>query len=177
MNQNFATIFTALARHLIRYVLVGALGAIAHGARLTTADADLCIDPTPDNLRRIAALLKELGARLAHHPQQEIDFDDWPALRLDNPNVHHLFSTAFGEIDVLPQPFGPAGAAACFDYQQLSWRAVTKPGFGLAIPVAALDDIIASKLAANRDKDLAAELELRRLQSDLAQGIAYNGLE
>ncbi len=167
--SDFATIFAALARHQVRYVLVGTLGAIAHGARLTTADADICIDIAADNLRHVAALLKELGARSAHHPQQEIDFDDLPALQLDNPTRHHLFTTPFGEIDILPEPLG-------FDYPQLAPRAVVKPGFGLAIPVAALDDIIASKLSARRDKDLAATPELRRLQADLAQGIAYNGL-
>ena len=170
MNQHRAIIFSALAHHQVRYVLVGTLGAIAHGAQLTTADADICIDTAAENLPRVAVMLKELGAKSAHQPEQEIDFDDWPALQLDSPAIHHLFTTPFGEIDILPEPLE-------FDYPQLAPHAVVKQGFGLAIPVAALDDIIASKLSARRDKDIAAMPELRRLQADLAQGIVHNGFE
>ncbi len=170
MNKNFATIFAALAHHQVRYVLVGTLEAIAHGARLTTAAADICIDTASDNLPRMAAMLKELGAKSAHHPEQALNFDEWPALQLDSAAIHHLFTTPFGQIDILPEPLG-------FNYPQLAPHAAIKQAFGLAIPVAALDDIIASRLSARRDKHLAATPELRRLQVDLEQGIAYNGLE
>src|SRR3989304_4999726 len=52
----------ALARHHVDYVLIGGLAATLHGSPLTTGDADICPDPTPDNLVRLVAALRGLAA-------------------------------------------------------------------------------------------------------------------
>ncbi len=105
-------LFSVLNHHDVAYVLVGALGAIAYGARLRTADMDICNATDADNLQRIAAALRKLGAHLIHAPVRgmaSIDLNDWTTLRLDDPTEHHLFSTPFGAIDVLPEPLGAGG--------------------------------------------------------------------
>ena len=51
---------------------------------------------------------------------------------------------------------------------------ITKKAFGQQIRVACLDDLIASKLAARREKDLYLLLEIERLQKLQEQG-QYNG--
>ena len=57
-------ILEVLDRHQVEFVLVGGLGARAHGATRPTSDIDLVPRGEHSNLERLAAALKELGARL-----------------------------------------------------------------------------------------------------------------
>ncbi len=98
MNLDIEKILTVLDSHGVKYVLVGALGAVAHGARLETADVDICNATDPDNLQRIAAALREMQAILLRQPTERpptsIDLNDWTTLRLDDPSEHHLAARA-----------------------------------------------------------------------------------
>ncbi|MDX1619854.1 MAG: hypothetical protein R3320_02610, partial [Nitriliruptorales bacterium] len=58
-------IIRILDQHDVRYVLVGGVAARLHGSPSLTEDIDLTPDRSTDNLRRLAAALEELGARLA----------------------------------------------------------------------------------------------------------------
>jgi hypothetical protein len=168
------TIFTTLDFHRVVYVLVGTLGAIAHGAILQTSDVDICNAVDACNLQRIAAALRDLHASLLREPPgraiTSIDLEDWRTLRLDDPLEHHLFGTPYGEIDILPEPLGATGWGSATNYEQLRPQAVTVRAFGLAIQVAAFDYIASSKLAIRRPQDIAAEAELRRVGQLLARG-------
>lgn len=53
-----------LDRHGVEYVLVGGLGARAHGATRPTSDIDLVPDGEGENLERLAAAFREMNARL-----------------------------------------------------------------------------------------------------------------
>jgi hypothetical protein len=53
-----------LGRHAVEYILVGGVGAIAHGARRPTNDLDCLARRTAPNLDRLAAAMRELHARL-----------------------------------------------------------------------------------------------------------------
>ena len=57
-------LFAVLAAHKVEYVLIGGLAAVLHGSALVTNDADICPRRTPTNLKRLAAALKELDARI-----------------------------------------------------------------------------------------------------------------
>lgn len=166
-------ILLALDRHGVRYVLVGALAAVAHGARLDTHDVDLCPATDADNLERLAAGLRDLNARLIREPPRgmgSVDMNDSRTLHLDDPSEHHLFSTPFGRLDVLPAPFGPGGWGEAVTHDDLRPRAVSVRAFGLSVRVAPIADIIAAKRALGRPQDRAAESELRRLAGVLARG-------
>jgi hypothetical protein len=180
--MDLEAIFSVLHSYRVKYVLVGALGAIAHGAKLETHDVDICHAIDAVNLRRTAAALQEMRAYPAREPAgrpiSSICLSDWKTLRLDDPSEHHLFTTLFGDIDLLPQPFGRGGWGSTTDYAQLVRHAVKVEAFGLTIPVADFNDIKSSKLALGRKQDLAGEAELARIGSLLAQGILPDfGLE
>ena len=73
-----------------------------------------------------------------------------------------------GSIDILTDI--PDADGRPVDYEQLRERATLTPTGAVRIPVASLDDIIASKTYADRAKDRAALPELRRLRRRLAGG-------
>lgn len=56
-------VLRTLARHEVRYVLIGALAATFHGSPLRTEDIDICPDPGSRNLDSLGAALMELGAK------------------------------------------------------------------------------------------------------------------
>lgn len=131
----------AFRRHGCRYLFIGKSGAILLGYPDTTQDADLFLEKTPENGRCVVAALKDLGFALSVAQSQDIERGkDFIQLRI-------------GPFD-LDLVFAPDGIERFDD----AWRRrVDVEGF----PVCHLDDIIASKEAANRAKDRESLPRLR----------------
>lgn len=155
-------LFSALADAGVDYVLIGGLAAALHGSPALTNDADIVPSRTPENLERLAAALRELEARLRTTDPDGVAFDPHPALLASMAMVD--MTTRCGDLDLSFTP------AATEGYGDLVERAVTFDVNGLVIPVAALDDIIRSKEAANRPKDHATLPILYALREELALG-------
>jgi hypothetical protein len=159
----------ALDRHRVAYVLIGGLGAVAHGFPEGTADADITPALTRENLKRLAKALTALDAQLLLR-ERDRDRATVVAWRFDD----HAFDafqtvstrTRYGDLDVSFRPDAPK-PQGFFDYIRLNKNAVEKRAFGLRIRVAALEDIIASKSAAGRPRDLAKLPGLRNLLARL----------
>jgi hypothetical protein len=164
---NLAAIFAVLARHAVRFVLFGSGGAAAYGANVTPGDLDICPDPAPENLRRLADALVELAARPRVIPGWTTTEERaaWRPIPATLERLDHLYETAFGDFDVVPCPFGPKRAEDRFTYADLVARAVTLDAFGAEITVADVDDLIASKMSRQRVKDVRAYPELARLRA------------
>jgi hypothetical protein len=154
-----------LRRHGVAFVLFGSGGARAHGAMLPVGDIDICPDPDPRNLERLAVSLDALDAR----PRVIDGFTtaDEAAIWRSRPatleNLDHLFDTTLGPLDVVPRPFGPHGRADRFTFADLDAGAQPLVLAGHPVRVADVRDLMASKLSADRPKDRAALAELQRL--------------
>lgn len=154
-------IVETLARHRVRYVLIGGVAGRLHGSPLLTEDVDLVPDLEADNLAALAAALRDLGARLAAEGVDgglEIPLDE---RTFTSPVMG--FDTDAGAIDVAHEAIGQG------DFAALAERSVAFHIAGTRILVAALDDIIGSKAAAGRPKDLADLVVLRELAEELAR--------
>jgi hypothetical protein len=146
-----------LERHRVRYVVIGGIGATLHGSPLPTRDADICPAADGTNLEALASALREMEARIrtADAPQGLAFACEAAFLR--QMKLLNL-TTRFGDLDLSFEPAGTGG------YAELSPRCVAYDlGEGLIVPVAALEDIIRSKEAANREKDRQALPTLRLL--------------
>jgi hypothetical protein len=143
----------------VDFVVIGGIAAILHGSAQNTFDLDISCATDAGNLAALRKALVELVARLKGAPD-EVPFvpDD---RKLRQVEVLTLDTNA-GELDVLARPAGSPG------YATLRRRADRFDIGGFSVLVASIDDLIAMKLAAGRQKDLAAveELEaIRRLSS------------
>lgn len=146
-----------LERHEVRYVLIGGIGATLHGSPLPTRDADICPAADTKNLDALAVALRQMGARIRTQDTPEGLPFACDAVFLRQVKLLNL-TTRFGDLDLSFEPSGTGG------YDQLSPRAVRYDlGDGLLVLVAALEDIIRSKEAANREKDRQALPTLRLL--------------
>jgi len=131
----------AFARNNVRYLFIGKSGAILLGFSDTTQDADVFVDKNPDNCRALVRAVRELGFQLTEQEAAEIkrgkDF-----VQLKN-----------GPFD-LDLVFAPDGIERFED----AWKhRIDVEGF----PVSHIDDIIASKAATHRQKDLETLPRLR----------------
>jgi uncharacterized protein (DUF58 family) len=165
MTFDFERIVSTLARHGVAYVLVGGAAAVAHGSTLPTEDVDVTPARDRQNLDRLAAALRELRARLRTSNEPEgVAFPVDGAFLAAMPLMVNLVTDA-GDVDLTLAPSGfPKG------YETLGPRAIDVDIGGVAVRVAALDDIITSKRAANRAKDRAALPYLEALADEIARG-------
>lgn len=153
------SVIRLLGRHRVRYVLIGGLAAVTHGAPLITQDVDACYARDDPNLRRLAAALVEIHAELR-------GADPGLPLRLDAKALEagdaFTFTTDIGWLDFLGTPPGTSG------YEDLARTADTFDLFGFRVLVASVEDLIRMKRAAGRPKDLLALEELGALREELS---------
>ena len=153
-------LFACLERHGVRYVLIGGLACVLHGSPLPTLDADICPSKEPDNLDRLAHALKELDARIrAPDTTSGVGFPHDAAF-LAGIELLNL-TTRAGDLDL---SFTPAGTTG---YVDLAAHAIPMTIRRVTIPVASLEDVIRSKTAANRPKDLRTLPVLRQLLAEI----------
>ncbi len=152
-------ILEVLERHGVRYVVIGGIGARLWGSPRNTDDLDICPAGSRANRRRLAAALTELGARLRPAGLEEKGFASpggWDERSFDSI-VSLALTTDLGWIDLWFRPDGTEG------YDDLVREASDASIDDLTVKVADLEDIIRSKAAAGRNKDLGALDHLREL--------------
>lgn len=138
-------ILRALAEHQVDYVLIGGLAVQTHGHVRTTNDADLIPAPDPANLKRLAAALRSLDAKVLNPGEENTAIE---ATMLPRAAIWQ-FVTRDGGIDVMHEV--PGGRP----YDELSKRAMHVRLGEIDVPVVDLDDLIRMKLARGRPVDIA----------------------
>ena len=153
-------ILACLEKHGVHYVVIGGVAAILHGSPQVTFDADICPARDPSNLEALALALREMKARIrAPDAPDGLPFA-CDATFLANLSLVNLV-TRFGDLDLSFTPSGTGG------YADLIERAVRLPLQGSTVAVAALEDVILSKEAANRPKDQRTLPLLRQLLAEI----------
>jgi hypothetical protein len=155
-------ILDALARHDVQYVLIGGLAAAIHGADYVTGDVDVTPALADDNLRRLSAALDELHARICVEGEPDGGAFAHDAASLAGANVWKLTTDA-GDLDITFVPAGTTG------YADLRRHATVIEIFGVPTTLASLGDVVRSKEAAARPKDLEALPALRTLLGRLSE--------
>ena len=153
-------IIEVLESHEVDYVVIGGIGARIWGSPRTTDDLDICPAGTRENRRRLAAALGALGARF-HPPGLEQEGFEPPAgwdERSFDSRVPVAVTTDLGWLDIWFVPDRTRG------YDDLIVAASEARIGERSVKVAALEDIIRSKAATGRNKDLAALDHLRELE-------------
>jgi hypothetical protein len=153
-------ILEILSAHDVEYVVVGGIGAVLHGSPMSTFDLDIVPAMSRSNLSRLADALRELKAVARAAGEGEGVKLDFTGKSLNKWLVEFRFlnlRTSFGDLDLLYRPAGTRG------YSDLAAGAQEEQIGEIGVRVASLEDIIRSKQAAARDRDLEQLPTLRRL--------------
>jgi hypothetical protein len=132
----------AFAREKVDYIFIGKSAAILLGYPETTQDVDIFLPRSRENAERVVRALRSLGFELDAAATMSI---------LSGSEIVLLKSGPFA-LDLI---YAPDGIES---FEAAKSRSVLEAG---RFPVASLDDIIASKRATGREKDVA---DVRRLE-------------
>jgi predicted nucleotidyltransferase len=145
--NDFAAALRDLNEAAIRYVVVGGLAVIRHGAIRATKDVDVAVAMDPENLSRVVALVERWHAT---NP-------DGTPLRTSElrPGGALALKTRHCLVDVLSEQLLPAPLADVLD------RSDRKLIDGVEAPICSLADLVAMKRATGRASD---EVDLERLR-------------
>jgi hypothetical protein len=136
MLNRLQGVFASLYKHKVKYLIIGGIAAVLHGVPRVTFDLDILIETTPENAKNLLDALTEAGLGtatlisveelLAH----EITiFQDRVRIDVQTSTPGITFQDAWDNKDVI-------------EYQGQTLYLVSKR------------DLISSKLAAARDRDL-----------------------
>ena len=150
-----------LSERGVKFVVLGGFAAVVHGSPVPTEDIDVIPSREIENLEKLAGALQEMNAAI-RTSDGPVDTRIDAGFIANMPNMLNLV-TDYGDVDLV---FNPAGQLSNFEqWSQRAESAQLEPG--LVVAVAALDDIIASKSAANRLKDQRALPYLESLRDEL----------
>jgi hypothetical protein len=155
MIPHFAAEVTArLVDGGVEFIIVGGVCGILHGSQLTTQDFDVCYRRTPDNIRRLVAVLSPFGPKPRGFPPDLLFVFDERTIQLGSN-----FTLQLGpdDLDLVGTMSGIGG------YEDVIGSVVELPFAGRMVKVLSLADLITSKEAAGRQKDLVVLPALRAL--------------
>lgn len=147
-------ILSLLVENKVRFIVVGAYAAIAHGAQYRTDDLDICHERSPSNYKQLMAVLRPIRARLIDMPAElKAPFEE----RSLAQGTNFTLITDAGRLDLLGELSAVGG------YRELFPSSTEIEVAGITCRVASLELVIRSKEAANRPKDRQVLPELRAL--------------
>jgi hypothetical protein len=155
MPQDDKALLARLGKNQVEFVIIDGVGCVLHGAPVVTYDLDVCIRLTSENLYRIGAAVMDLHARhrLAAN-KLPLELTDELCTRLKNLYLQ----TDLGKLDCLGDVAGIGG------YDNVLQRSeIVSLGCG-ECRVLTVEALIEAKLAAGREKDIAAVRYLRALK-------------
>ena len=143
-----------LGEHGVECVIVGGVAATLHGSSVVTRDLDVCYNREYENLTRLVSALRSVNARLRGAPEGLRFILDEETLQR---GLNFTFTTDLGDIDLLGELSGVGS------YPDAIRDADVMELFGFQYQVLALPNLIASKRAAGRPKDLVVVPELEAI--------------
>lgn len=128
----------------VRFVLVGGLAVNAWGYLRGTRDVDVVPDPSPQNLAKLDALLRELGGKVDVGGRL-LDADAISTFLRTGDRT--LVITDLGQVDVLQ------GLPQVPRFEVLDQEATEVDLDGIAVRVCSLGHLLAMKRASDRPRD------------------------
>ena len=151
-EQNIDEFISIAAKHEVRMLMIGGAAVNFHGYQRHSADVDFWIDISNENLKKLLAVFQEMNYEIDDFPEKvkngeqniSIKFSpvDLDLELITNFPINKSFDDAFKESEIViakEQPF-------------LRWN------------VLSLEDLITSKIKANRPKDI---LDIQQLQKNI----------
>ncbi len=159
--MQFEPLLAALVGSHVEFILVGGVAATVHGSARLTQDVDVVYRRTPENLAKLVRALADHAPYLRGAPPGlPFRWDD----RTLRSGLNFTLTTTLGDVDLLGEITGGGR------YEDLLPGSVEVRVFELPVRVLALDQLIRTKRAAGRPKDLDAVAELEALQEERRRG-------
>ena len=153
--------FRVLVDADVKFIVVGGVAATLHGSARLTRDLDILYARHEDNLERLASALRDYKPYL-RGAEPGLPFD-WSAATLGK-GLNFTLTTNLGDVDLLGEIAGGG------TYEQLLPGCVHMMLFERDIACLSLAQLMQTKRAAGRPRDLEALAELEGIQQRRQKG-------
>jgi len=153
-------LLSVLVENDVAFIVIGGYAVAAHGYVRATKDIDICPDPMPENLQRLADALAELEAEPIGLDEFAGEFDLAPDLDGLQQGGNWTLRTKYGRLDVLQHIAGLGSDGG--GWRELEPHAVTRVFLGHDCLFCSYDDLIKMKRGAGRPQD---EIDISSLKA------------
>ena len=148
LNEDYRDMLHALSDEKVRFILVGAYALAAHGYPRATMDIDIWVMPSPQNADAVLRALRRFGAPLHNLTKEDLQKDE----------------TIF-QIGVAPRRIDIITAASGLQFEETYRGSISLNIEGIEVHIPSIDDLIRTKRASGRTKDLADAEALESLKN------------
>lgn len=147
-NQEHREFLRLLNKHKVNYLLIGGVAVNLHGYHRSTGDFDVFVSTTLENKQKLVAAIEEFG----YDPQ------DYEERKIDEITMFTLGERdGKGHIELTNRIAG-------ITFDEAFQRVQIKEVEGISVKFFHYDDLIKSKLAAGRFKDLSDVENLQQIK-------------
>jgi Nucleotidyltransferase of unknown function (DUF6036) len=147
--------------HGVQFIIVGGFAVAAHGKVRGTKDVDICPDPRPKNLQRLAEALEAMDAQVLELDEFADEHDVKPDFDGLMGGGNWRLTTRYGQLDVMQYLSGLDGG-----YADLELHAEERKFLGHAVRFCSYEDLLKMKEAAGRPQDLVDVADLKAARKD-----------
>jgi len=156
----YEDILVAFHKQKVKYIIVGGVAINLHGFIRNTADMDILVEMSDENLRKIVSILKKKG----YHVKQPVDPIGIADKRIRHDWIHNKNMKAFNfykedelkEVDIIIE--------SPVSYQEAKKNALELKIDDIKISVISIKDLIKMKAYAGRDQDQKDIEQLKRIK-------------
>ena len=151
-EENINQFIFVANKHNVRMLMVGGGAVNFHGYQRHSADVDFWIETTDENFKKLVAVFNEMG----------YEIDDFPEnVKKQEQNISVKFSPA--DLDLITKFSVNKTFAEAFENSE---EVQVNDNLFLRWNVLSLEDLIISKIKANRPKDLLDVKQLREINNN-----------
>lgn len=155
--QNLQKLLQFLVQSPLDFVLIGGFAAVLHGCNQTTRDIDVCLALSPEQIHLLRETLKPLNPR-HRMTQDKLSFLEYPK---DLAGIRNLYlQTDLGVLDIVSEVEAVGG------FYDVLKNADEITLYGRKCHLLSIDDLIKSKQALGRHRDLVVVEELKSIQDE-----------
>ncbi len=156
----YGEILRAFQKQKVKYVLVGGIAVNLLGSLRSTADMDIVVKMSNDNLRKVVSILKKKG----YHVKQPVDPMGIADKKIRHDWIHNKHMKAFNfykedelkEVDIIIE--------SPVSYEEARNDALKIKVEGITLPVISIDNLIKMKKNTGRSVDKFDIEELKRIK-------------
>lgn len=154
-EENINQFIIIANKHNVRMLMVGGGAVNFHGYQRHSADVDFWIEATELNFKRLVAVFNEMGYEIEDFPEN---------VKKQEQNISVKFSPIDLDLELITRFSINKSFSEAFDSSE---EVLVNNNLFLKWNVLSLQDLIASKIKANRPKDLLDIQQLKEINKNI----------
>lgn len=152
-EQNIDEFITLANKHGVRMLMVGGSAVNFHGYNRHSADVDFWLETTEENFKKLVLVFNEMGYELNDFPEKVKKQEQNISIKFSPVDLNLELITNFSVNKSFEQAYEDSEKVTINDKPFLRWN------------VLSYEDLITSKIKANRPKDLLDIQQLKEIKN------------